>query len=138
MYYHNKETYTAEDFQFNSYAWKVMEADGSIDRYTGKYSLNYSHILSRLIQEAGRYCENFASDLFIDWQAVERFLNETNGAAEKVFLFGFRASGVDHDSFIFSRFENEKSYAAHSYRSLWRLVVSMNGEKCFMLCGRVF
>lgn len=34
-------------------------------REKGGWRINYSSILSKLIQEAGRWCEHYASDLFI-------------------------------------------------------------------------
>ena len=38
---------------------------GSYNPLEGKWEINYSSILTRLIQEAGRWCEYYASDLFV-------------------------------------------------------------------------
>ena len=38
-------------------------------------NINYSEILSKLIDEAGIHCKAYASDLFISWQ---HFLNDVS------------------------------------------------------------
>ena len=133
-----KREYTIEDFKMNTYAYKPIVCDGYISSYSGKYEVNYSFILTALIQEAGRYCEYFASDLFIDWKSVEEFIDEAEAEEKKSFLFGFRQSGVDHDSFVFSRYNNSGSLAEYNYRSLWRLDVETKGNEIEMVLGRVF
>lgn len=130
--------YSYEDFRMNEYAYKPIIENGRLSRSSWKYEINYSSILTRLIQEAGRFCENFASDLFIDWQGVMEYIDRAKSGKEKMFLFGFRQYGVDHDSYIFSRYESERQYAKHNYRSMWRLDVSTNGEDITMKLGRVF
>lgn len=37
-------------------------------------NLNVSDIATRLIQEVGRFCERYASDFIIGWDAVRRHL----------------------------------------------------------------
>lgn len=62
----------------------------------GKYDINLSSILTELIKKAGQYCDYYASDLFYDWEDVQKFLGESKDAGyENIFLFGFRKSGVD-------------------------------------------
>lgn len=133
-----KREYTLEDFSMNEYAYKPIRATGYTASYSGKYDVNTSSILTRLIQEAGRFCESYASDLFIDWQNVERCIDCAD-IIEKSFLFGFRQFGVDHDSFIFSRY-NGGAYRCPEaeYRSMWRLDIVADGEKIDMKLGRVF
>ena len=120
----------------NDYAWKPITADGYLSSYSWKYEINYSSILTALIQEAGRLCENFASDLFIDWEAVLRFIDSPDSES-KTFLFGFRKDGVDHDSFIFSRYSNSM-HGEYYYRSLWRLDIVTKEKEIKMTLGRVF
>ena len=57
-----KREYTVDDFKMNSYAYKPIVCDGRLSSYSGKYEVNYSSILTTLIQEAGRYCEYFDED----------------------------------------------------------------------------
>lgn len=41
---------------------------GYFNTLQGNWEINYSSILTKLIQEAGRWCEHYASDLFITWK----------------------------------------------------------------------
>ena len=82
---------------------------------------NFSTEWSRLINEAGRWCESYASDILYDYDAINDYLNELASGKEtgnREFWFGFRQSGVDHLAFIRSRTEQE--YASHVYRAVWR------------------
>ena len=65
----------------------------------GRWSINYSSILSDLICKAGRYCKHYASDLFIEWESIKNCLDDPNYEGE-TYLFGFREMGVDHDAWI--------------------------------------
>ena len=82
---------------------------------------NFSTEWSRLICEAGRWCESYASDILIDFESIREYLNSlANGETmeSREFWFGFRQMGVDHLAFIQSRTERE--YASHVYRAVWR------------------
>lgn len=58
------------------------------------WQVNYSSILSELIKCAGRYCERYSSDLFIEWEGVVNLLREAE-TISRTLIFGFRESGVD-------------------------------------------
>ncbi len=83
---------------------------------------NFSSEWSRLICEAGRWCESYASDLMIDMDSVRAYLIGMKEGMEepesREFWFGFRQMGVDNLAFIKSRTERE--YASHVYRAVWR------------------
>ena len=82
---------------------------------------NFSSEWSRLINEAGRWCESYASDILIDFEAIKAYLERLENGEEsegREFWFGFRQMGVDGLSFIQSRTERE--YASHVYRAVWR------------------
>lgn len=131
--------YTINDFRVNDYAYKPMTDSGRMGYYSGRYEINYSSILTRLIQEAGRFCESFASDLFIDWESVLDFIKEHDGAEiDTAFLFGFRQYGVDHLEYVLSRYNQSGDKAQYNYRSLWRLDVKADGDEITMTLGRVF
>lgn len=132
------KTYTLDDFRMNTYAYKPIEADGYRSSYRNVFEINDSSILTRLIQEAGRYCERFASDLFLDWESVQEFLNAAEPGDSKTYLFGFRQDGVDHDNFIFSRYASSGDLARYNYRSLWRLDIKTKGDHITETLGRVF
>lgn len=74
--------------------------------------LNMSAIYTKLIQEAGRICEYFASDLLIDLESVEKWIDgcsksEYAPARGISFCFGFRKTGVDHWAFAKNRTNSE-------------------------------
>ena len=82
---------------------------------------NFSSEWSRLICEAGRWCESYASDILIDFESIKAYLERLKNGEEsegREFWFGFRQMGVDGKSFIESRTERE--YASHVYRAVWR------------------
>lgn len=100
---------------------------GEYNPLQGKWEINTSSILTRLIQEAGRWCEYYASDLFIQWQYnVEEKLED--GTLESgTQVFAFRQSGVDNKE----RYENCKDESNY-YRSVWFLDVETNEGKIKM------
>ena len=83
----------------------TIKEDGRLDRYTERnevhyiWQINTSLILTRLIQEAGRWCEYHASDLFIQWNGeIEEKLNK--GILESsTYVFAMWNGGVDGNSF---------------------------------------
>ena len=82
---------------------------------------NFSREWSRLICEAGRRRESYASDILIDFESIKAYLERLKNGEEsegREFWFGFRQMGVDGLSFIQSRTERE--YASHVYRAVWR------------------
>jgi hypothetical protein len=90
----------------------------------GKWDINYSSILTKLIQEAGRWCEHYASDLFITWEILEKRLN--NGdlfGKDNRLVFAFREMGVDEISY-YERHKADKDY----YRAVWFLDVTTADE----------
>lgn len=118
------------------YEKKTIEDFKAIDRqepitsqgeiYNNKCSINASAIWTKLIQEAGRWCKDFASDLLYDYMKIEEKIENATLETES-HLFGFRECGVDHDSYIFSRYSNQPVYgnAALEYRAIWRLDVTV-------------
>ena len=100
---------------------------GGVVRYSylknvGNIEINYSTLLTRLIQEAGRYCESYASDLFISWQSVLERLSDFERLEDHSTLFGFRESGVDTNRSVLYYDERESLYV---YRSIWRLDIEV-------------
>lgn len=71
----------------------------------GKFDINYSNILSFLIQKAGSICKHYSSDLFITWCYIYDKLKDLHYKADKI-LFGFREMGVDSNGFVLSRCNN--------------------------------
>ena len=134
------KTYTIESFKKKTIA-PVIKAEGYISRDNLDGSINYSSILSKLIQETGRLVDSYASDLFISWKCImkdlrtieENILTETGSQDEysKSYLFGLRESGVDHAAFVLSRYNNSGAYGNYygaEYRSIWRMDLSVRRE----------
>lgn len=89
-----------------------------------QWNLNYSDILTRLIQVAGRYCENYASDLFIHWRAIEKKLKDRNYEGEKLVL-GFREMGVDSNDWVVNNYNESGCYY---YRKIITIEIIVNGN----------
>lgn len=107
---------------------EVLETSGelTVNLFTGERTVgvNYSSILTRLIQEAGRICEFYASDLFIYWRSIVDALED--GTIESGSrLFGFRKSGVDEaGSILYWRNETIRALPDHYY-AIWKLDIDV-------------
>lgn len=110
-----------KDFSTKTYYSQVIKAEGR------DCDINYSSILTKLIQECGRLCESYASDLFITWNSIERKLKEKT-METTAYLFGIREMGVDHNEFVLSRYNNNGCNAKHEYRKIYRLDVTVEGD----------
>nr|DAR04666.1 MAG TPA: hypothetical protein [Caudoviricetes sp.] len=105
----------------------VLETSGelTVNLFTGErtVSINYSSILTRLIQEAGRICESYASDLFIDWRLIMEALEDgTMESGSR--LLGFHDSGVDEAKSVLYWY-NETSRGRDHYSAIWRLDIDV-------------
>lgn len=114
-----------KDFSTKTYDSKVIEARGR------DFDINYSSILTKLIQECGRLCESYASDLFITWNGIVQKLKEKT-MRTSVYLFGIREMGVDSNEFVINRYNNYGSYARHEYRKIYRLDIIVEGDSIRM------
>ena len=91
------------------------------------FDLNYSSILTKLIQECGRLCESYASDLFITWNEIVDKLKEKT-METSTYLFGIREMGVDHNDFVLMRYNHEGCCAKQEYRKIYRLDVLVDDD----------
>lgn len=111
---------------------KPITATGYYSQYSHNWDINCSSILTALIQSAGRYCHNYASDLFIDWSAIAKRLENsddryTDGVYE--YLFGVRKSGVDGITFILSQANNNSDgYFSEYYSEIFKLTVTVDTD----------
>lgn len=109
----------------------------------GKIEVSLSSIFTRIIQEAGRWCESYASDVLIDidsvknclklnaeeWKDDSHYERDENGNDMLHFAFGFRQGGVDHKEWIIENQKNEQR-KYYYYRAIWDLKIvndRMNG-----------
>ena len=80
-------------------------------------NINYSSILSRLIVEAGKRCEAYASDLFISWESMLNDISKIEENTNLTYYFGFRDMGVDHELFIQTRLDSPEAYGEKPFES---------------------
>ena len=104
-----KETFKAKGY------W-IENKPYSID---GHWDINYSDILSQLIKSAGKYCKRYASDLFIDWKAIDSLLEEGT-PINRTWIFAIRENGVDHKEFY--------EISERSYFEVWELYIKTDTE----------
>ena len=97
----------------------------------GKWEINYSNILTKLIQAAGSTCESYASDLFIDWPSVVTEINQ-NKAEEINFLFGFRDSGIDYRSYTSQSSRRTLALVAKEYKQVYLLNTTKMKDKIYL------
>ena len=118
------KNYTIESIMKKKRNVPIYTATGSWNEYSGRYDINTSSILSHLIREAGRLCDNYASDLFYDWKSFEESL-EFPDPAENVRLFGLRESGIDGNNYIVSRMNHapECYSLSHYYRAIYAVEI---------------
>lgn len=114
----NSKIYTLNDFN-------KIKLNATTTKTSGRVAeINTSSILTKLIQSAGRFCESYASDLFISWQTVLRDIERDE--LQETYLFGMREAGVDHAGFILSRFNSDAIVAHYEYRQIWRLYTNVD------------
>ena len=112
----------------------TIEATGSLENYFGngtvshKWAINVSDILTKLIKEVGRLCDNYASDLFISWNEVQKKLDNGTMRGDELYVFAIRDGGVDHEQW----YENHKDEPNY-YRAVWFPNVYTNDEQIRMV-----
>lgn len=114
---------TMDDFKEIMNAVHIQERPAQLSRdFNG---INYSDILTKLIQEAGRWCRRYASDLFIDWEVIDRHIKERTIRSGS-YLFGFREDGVDDKTYILHRYNADEP--RETYRAIWRLDIVVDDD----------
>lgn len=78
------------------------------------YDGNISDIISKLIQDCGRFTERYNSDLFITLQSMHKELEHRKQPIDKpmVYIYAMRESGVDSNSFMVCRLNEYKDNPA--------------------------
>lgn len=94
---------------------RTITATGQVSD-TGKVEINYSFHLTKLIQEAGRWCRYYASDLFLWWNSMLKALAADRSSAS--YLFGFRESGVDSADEIIRQYQSAGYLMRDRYRAI--------------------
>lgn len=122
--------YTLEDFNLDHENCRYHE-HGSwsvpIFETEPQWNLNYSSILTHLIFLAGRFCEHYASDLFIHWESLIKKFKDKNYKGEKL-LLGFREMGVDDTDWVIKNYNDDYYY----YRKIVTIEIVINGNNIDM------
>lgn len=84
-------------------------------------NINLSTILTKLIQETGRFVERFASDLIIDWDNVRHAIDNENEETQ-YFAFGLRKDGVDSGTYITANMQHH--WNSEHYRRIYCVAIS--------------
>lgn len=71
----------------------------------GRLNANLSSEFTELIRQAAR-CNRYSSDIIYDIGSINDAMEVWTGE-KKLFVFGFRRDGVDGNSFVLSRVNNE-------------------------------
>lgn len=95
-----------------------------------KTNVNYSNIVSELIQAAGTLCEYYASDIVYDIKDLENYIENTR---EEVIFIGIRDSGVDSTLAIKQKLENSATYGTNNYIRLYRLETSIPNDYTYKI-----
>ena len=89
------------------------------------WNINTSDILTKLIQYAGRYVDQWASDLFIIWKYdVENEDKLRNKEWNETIYIGFRQQGVDNSSMPWGS-RNKVYEQAHNNMYYYRRIVKL-------------
>lgn len=112
----------------------TIEATGSLetvyarDGIHHKWAINISDILTKLIKEVGRLCDNYASDLFIGWNEIQKKLDNGTMRGDELYVFAIRDGGVDHEQW----YENHKDKPNY-YRAVWFLDIETTDRQIKMV-----
>ena len=106
------------------------------DSFDG-FVINYSDILTKLIQETGRWCERYASDLFTDWERVLKAWEKPSFTGGQ-WIFAMRADGIDNLQTIKIRMTDPcYGYNSDYYRAIWGLNAIVENDTLRLELGKI-
>lgn len=104
-----------------------------VNDYKTGVSPNLSRIFTILIQSAGRYCENYASDILYDTTRIQNAIanidTQTNNTEYE--LVGIRKNGVDGNEYIKSRFYGSD---INEYHEVFAIKLSFDASTATLTC----
>ena len=89
--------------------------------HNGKTTINMSSIYTKLIQEAGRFCDAYASDLLYDINTIEECIEMQKSTTRYI---AFRKYGVDGNSSI----EIRTPYGMAEYRAIYQVDIEFSDD----------
>lgn len=97
-----------------------------------KCDINLSSIIQPLIENTGRFTENYAIDLLSSIKHIYDVLNDRNVTKPAYIFFGIRRLGVDHFDYIIARHadacQKKDSISETPYRKLYCLCIKKEKE----------
>lgn len=82
-------------------------------------NINITSILTKIIQDTGRFVETYASDVLYGISSIRTLCEKTyalEDEIDEIFVFGLRRMGVDHGNFVMSRLYNDvTSFSSYLY-----------------------
>lgn len=107
---------------FKTIGQKEIVSTGYI--YDGKTTINMSSIYTKLIQEAGRFCDAYASDLLYDINTIEKCIERQKSTTRYI---AFRRHGVDGNSSI----EVRTPYEIAEYRAIYQVDIEFSDDNYY-------
>ena len=104
---------------FKTTGQKEIVSTGYI--YNGKTTINMSSIYTKLIQEAGRFCDAYASDLLYDINTIEAYIEKQKSTTRYI---AFRRHGVDGNGLI----EVKIPYEIAEYRAIYQVDIEFSDD----------
>lgn len=104
-----------------------------INDYKTGISPNLSRIFTILIQAAGQYCENYASDILYDIARIKETIANINTQTDSTEceLVGIRKNGVDGNEYIKSRFYGSD---IDEYHKVFAVKLSFDANTSTLTC----
>lgn len=111
-----------EEFIKKSCTNSMMVVNGNIN------DINMGDIIDILMQNVGRFCEKNLEDFILTWKYLEKMAKQkVNKNTEDIICFAIRKLGVDSNSFLISRLENNcdgKGLAEIYYRKIFAVIIN--------------
>ena len=92
--------------------------------YDGKTTINMSSIYTKLIQEAGRFCDTYASDLLYDINTIESYIEHRKSTTRYI---AFRRHGVDGNNSI----KVKTPYEIAEYRAIYQVDIEFSDDNYY-------
>ena len=91
-------------------------------------NINISSIIDAVIKNAGRFCERYASDILFDLNTLNDIIKnyDPTSPAEHIICFGIRKNGVDGNSFLESRIENDFRNNPYRISEYYRKILAVH------------
>lgn len=92
----------------------------------GLSGLNLSDIYTIIIQETGRWCERYASDVLLDLDNLRSIADGHEGNRDEMLIFAMRRDGVDHIPFFMSRIsQSVNAFNRYVDTSMYRRILAV-------------